>query len=457
MITGEPVPVKKEVGDSVVGGTVNGSGGLVMEAVAVGADTLLSRIVGMVADAQRSRAPVQGQVDRVAAYFVPVVVLCSIATFVVWALVGPEPRLAYALVNAVAVLIVACPCALGLATPMSIMVATGRAAGEGVLFRDAEAIEMLADVDTLVVDKTGTLTQGRPELVAVYADDEERFLTLVAAVERGSEHPLAEAVVRGAEARGLTVGDATDFESVTGKGVRAVVDGSRVAIGNAAMMEDEGVDPGAWSAQVDEERQKGRTAMWVAIDGQAAGALAIADPIKETSAEALAALREEGLEIVMLTGDAEATARAVATQLGIETVHAEVLPEGKSEFVSQLKAAGHRVAMVGDGINDAPALALADVGIAMGTGTDVAMESGGVTLVSGDLMALVRARDLSHRTMRNIHQNLFFAFGYNALGVPLAAGVLYPFTGWLLSPMIAAAAMSLSSVSVIGNALRLRR
>lgn len=457
MVTGEPVPVKKDVGDSLVGGTVNGSGGLVMVAVAVGADTLLSRIVGMVADAQRSRAPVQGKVDRVAAYFVPAVVLCSIATFAVWALVGPEPRLAYALVNAVAVLIVACPCALGLATPMSIMVATGRAAGQGVLFRDAEAIEMLEGVDTLIVDKTGTLTQGRPELVAVHAEDETRLMTLVAAVERGSEHPLAEAVVRGAESRGISVGDATEFESVTGKGVRAVVNGSRVAIGNAAMMEAEGVDPSAWQEAIDEERGRGRTAMWVAIDGEASGALAIADPIKTTAAEALEALRAEGLKIVMLTGDAEATARAVASELGIETVHAEVLPEGKAELVAELKAAGRKVAMVGDGVNDAPALALADVGIAMGTGTDVAMESGGVTLVSGDLMALVRARHLSRRTMSNIHQNLFFAFGYNALGVPLAAGVLYPFTGWLLSPMIAAAAMSLSSVSVIGNALRLRR
>ena len=458
MVTGEPVAVSKGPGDPVIGATVNGTGGLVIEAERVGGDTLLSRIVEMVAQAQRSRAPVQKLADQVAGVFVPTVIGAAVVTFAVWAIVGPEPSMAYALINAVAVLIIACPCALGLATPMSIMVATGKAASVGVLFKDAEALEVLSRVDTLVVDKTGTLTRGRPTLTTVEAHTGEPDAMLAAAaLERGSEHPLAEAIVEGAEERGLTVGGAQDFASVTGKGVRGTVDDAGVALGNRAMMEEEGVDPSPLEARAEALRAEGQSVLYVAIGGALAGLLGVSDPIKPTTAAAIAALKAEGLHIVMLTGDAETTARAVARELGIDDVVAGVLPEQKAAKVAELTAQGRTVAMAGDGINDAPALALAAVGIAMGTGTDVAMESAGVTLVQGDLGGIVRARRLSHLTLRNIKQNLIFAFGYNALGVPIAAGVLYPFFGILLSPMIAAGAMSLSSVSVIGNALRLSR
>ncbi len=460
MVTGESMPVGKQPGDRLIGATVNGSGSLLMRAEKVGSDTLLARIVQMVAEAQRSRAPIQRLADVVAGWFVPIVIAAAVATFGVWAWLGPEPSMAYALVNAVAVLIIACPCALGLATPMSIMVATGKGAGAGVLFRDAEAIEVLQRVDTLVVDKTGTLTEGKPRLVAVEPQgglDEARLLRLAAGLERGSEHPLAEAVVAGAEERGLEPGKPEEFDSVTGKGVRGTVAGVRVALGNRALLAELEIDPGPLAARADALRAEGRTVIFVAIDGRLAGLLAVADPIKRTTAGALDALRGEGLELVMLTGDSQATARAVADELGIEEVRAEVLPDQKADAVRELQAAGRTVAMAGDGVNDAPALALAEVGIAMGTGTDVAMESAGVTLVKGDLAGIVRARRLSRATLRNIRQNLFFAFVYNALGVPLAAGVLYPTFGLLLSPMIAAAAMSFSSVSVIGNALRLRR
>ena len=458
MVTGEPMPSPKAPGDALIGATINGTGGLVMRAERVGSETLLARIVTLVAEAQRSRAPIQRLADVVAAWFVPIVIAVAVATFATWALIGPEPALAHALVNAVAVLIIACPCALGLATPMSIMVATGKAAGLGVLFKSAEAIEVLQSVDTLVVDKTGTLTEGRPTLATiepVAGLDEGVLLRLAAAVERASEHPIGAAIVRGADERGLGSAAAVDFESITGKGVRGVVEGQRVAIGNAAMMTLAGatVDP----ARADVLRGQGQTVMFIAVDGRFAGLIAVADPIKATTAEAIAALRAEGLRVVMLTGDGEATARAVAAQLGIDTVIAGVLPDEKAARVRALQAEGRVVAMAGDGVNDAPALAQADVGIAMGTGTDVAMASAGVTLVRGDLRGIVRARRLSRATMRNIRQNLAFAFGYNALGVPIAAGVLYPVFGLLLSPMIAAAAMSLSSVSVIGNALRLRR
>ncbi len=458
MVTGEPVPVGKESGDEVIGSTVNGTGGLVIRAEKVGADTLLSRIVTMVAEAQRSRAPIQKLADQVAGIFVPTVVLTAIVTFVVWALVGPEPPMAYALINAVAVLIIACPCALGLATPMSIMVATGKAAGLGVLFKDAEAIEVLGRVDTLVVDKTGTLTLGRPALTAVEPIDvdESTLLSLAAALERGSEHPLAEAIVAGAEARGVPRLDAEDFASVTGKGVRGTVDGRAVALGNRAMMESLGLDPSALDARSEALRSEGQTVMYVAIDESLAGLVGVSDPIKESTPEAIAALHREGLHIVMLTGDSETTAKAVAGKLGIDEVIAGVLPEEKAAKVASLTEEGRIVAMAGDGINDAPALARAAVGIAMGTGTDVAMESAGVTLVKGDLMGIVRARKLSRMTMANIRQNLFFAFAYNTAGIPIAAGVLYPLFHVLLSPMLAAAAMSFSSVSVIGNALRLR-
>lgn len=459
MLTGEPVPVAKTEGDRVTGATLNGTGGLVIRAERVGDDTLLAQIVRMVAEAQRSRAPVQKLVDRVASVFVPVVVAIAVITFAVWALVGPEPRMAHALVNAVAVLIIACPCALGLATPMSIMVATGRGASLGVLFRNAEAIEILRDVDTLVVDKTGTLTRGRPELMDVSTFggfDEGELLGLVAALEQGSEHPLAAAIVRGAEARGVDVPEASEFQSITGKGARGRAGGRDVAVGNRALCEAMDVDPAPAEEAADRQRRQGRTAMYCIVDGALAGLVAVADPIKDSTPEAVERLRGDGLRIVMVTGDAQTTARAVAEQLGIDEVFADTLPEQKVDIVRRLQAEGSKVAMAGDGINDAPALAAAEVGIAMGTGTDVAMESAGVTLVKGDLRTIADARALSRATMANIRQNLVFAFGYNSLGIPVAAGVLYPVFGLLLSPMIAAAAMSLSSVSVIGNALRLR-
>jgi Cu+-exporting ATPase len=460
MVTGEPIPVEKQVDDRVIGGTVNGTGGLVVRAEKVGAETLLARIVAMVAEAQRSRAPIQKLADQVSAWFVPAVILIAIATFVVWSLAGPEPRMAHAIVNAVSVLIIACPCALGLATPMSIMVATGRGASLGVLFRNAEAIEIMRSVDTVVVDKTGTLTEGKPRLVSVVrtpAHDEAQLLRLAASLERASEHPLAAAIVAGAAQRGARLAEVTQFSSVTGKGVRGQVDGHSVVLGNRAMMDGEGVDTGAIAQRADELRADGQTVMCVAIDGVLGGLLGVADPIKETTPEAIRALRAEGLRIVMMTGDSKVTANAVAKRLGVDDVIGEVLPDQKAEHVARLQSQGRRVAMAGDGINDAPALARADVGIAMGTGTDVAMESAHVTLVKGDLRGIVRARALSRATMTNIKQNLFFAFVYNAAGIPVAAGVFYALTGWLLSPMLAALAMSLSSVSVIGNALRVRR
>jgi len=460
MMSGEPIPVDKSAGDPVTGATVNGKGAFVMRAERVGGDMLLAQIVKMVGDAQRSRAPIQRVADRVAGWFVPAVVAVAVITFIVWALVGPQPRMGYALVNAVAVLIIACPCALGLATPMSIMVGTGRGAGEGVLLKNAEALEILERVDTLVVDKTGTLTEGRPELTAVETADGsagDDLLRLAAGLEVASEHPLAEAIVSGAKRRGVKPGSGDGFESITGKGVRGRVDGRQVALGNAALLRDLGVEPGPLAERAERMRSQGRTVMFVAVDGAAAGLLAVADPIKGSTAEAIRTLHDERVEIVMVTGDSRVTAEAVARELGIDRVEAEVLPDRKSEIVRKLQQEGRTVAMAGDGINDAPALARAEVGIAMGTGTDVAMESAGVTLVKGDLRAIARARRLSRATMRNIRQNLFFAFVYNSIGVPVAAGVLYPFFGLLLSPMIASAAMSFSSVSVIGNALRLNR
>ena len=460
MVTGEPIPVPKEPGDRIVGATLNGTGSLVMRAEKVGAETLLARIVAMVAEAQRSRAPIQKLADVVAGYFVPAVVAIAVATFGIWAWIGPEPRMAYALLNAIAVLIIACPCALGLATPMSIMVATGKGATMGVLFRDAEAIEVLRQVDTLVVDKTGTLTEGRPKLVSVVPVDgqrEDELLRLAASLERGSEHPLAAAIVRGAAERGVALADVADFASVTGKGVTGKVAGRAVALGNRALLADLGIDPGALSEHAEALRSEGQTAMFVAVDGRAAGLVGVADPIKESTPEAIRSLHAERIRIVMSTGDSRTTAQVVARKLGIDDVIAEVLPDQKVQAVTRLQSEGRIVAMAGDGINDAPALAQAHVGIAMGTGTDVAMESAGVTLVKGDLRAIARARGLSRRTMANIRQNLFFAFVYNAAGVPIAAGVLYPFIGLLLSPIIAAAAMSASSVSVVVNALRLRR
>jgi P-type Cu+ transporter len=459
MVTGEPIPVVKNAGDAVIGATVNTTGSFLMKAERVGTDTLLSQIVQMVADAQRSRAPIQKLADRVSAYFVPSVVLIAVLTFVVWSVWGPDPRLAYALVNAVAVLIIACPCALGLATPMSIMVATGKAAQSGVLFKNAEAIEILRDVDTLVVDKTGTLTEGKPKLARVVAlpgIDESWMLLAAASLERSSEHPLAAAIVAGALERGIELTAASNFESVTGQGVRGEVNGRRVALGNQTLLKDSGLTNDALQTQADELRRLGQTVMFVALDDQIAGLIAVADPIKPSTPQAIKQLHQEGIRIVMLTGDSTATARSVADALGLDEVFAEVLPRQKREIVVKLQSAGHKVAMAGDGINDAPALAQADVGIAMGTGTDVAMESGDVTLVKGDLRGIVRAINLSRATMRNIKQNLFFAFLYNAHGIPIAAGVLYPVFGMLLSPMIAAAAMSFSSVSVIANSLRLR-
>ena len=460
MVTGEPLPVEKSAGEKLIGATVNGTGSLLMKAEKVGADTLLAQIVQMVADAQRSRAPIQKLVDTVAGYFVPVVVLIAIITLVVWGTWGPEPRLAYAIINAVAVLIIACPCALGLATPVSIMVGTGKGAMAGVLIKNAEALEIMQKVDTLVVDKTGTLTEGKPTLVTVNAEsgfDEQETLRLAASLERASEHPLAESIVRGAEQRGVTLAKADDFQSVTGKGVTGKVDGHTVALGNIKLLDSLGIDVADLPAQADTLRADGQTVMLLAIDGKAAGLIGVADPIKPSTPEAIRDLHKEGIKVVMLTGDSRKTAEAVAAKLDIDQVQAEVLPDQKAEVVKALQAEGRIVAMAGDGINDAPALAQAHVGIAMGTGTDVAMESAGVTLVKGELTGIVRARRLSRATMRNIRQNLFFAFIYNSAGVPIAAGILYPVFGMLLSPMIAAAAMSFSSVSVISNALRLRR
>jgi P-type Cu+ transporter len=461
MVTGESIPVEKLPGGKVTGGTVNGTGSLVMEAERVGADTLLAQIVRLVGEAQRSRAPIQRLADSVASWFVPLVILVSAVTFLIWSIFGPEPRMAYALVNAVAVLIIACPCALGLATPMSIMVGTGRGAQAGVLVKNAEALEVLAAVDVLVVDKTGTLTEGKPKLVtvrSVSSIDETELLTLAASAEQASEHPLAAAIVNGATERGAPLKSVEKFQSVTGKGATATIGGREVAIGNARLMEElhVAISPELLS-EAERVRREGQTVMFVAVDGQPAGLVGVADLIKQTTPEAIDALHRQGIRVVMLTGDNRITAEAVARTLGIDEVEADVLPEDKVRVVERLQAAGHKVAMAGDGVNDAPALAKADAGIAMGTGTDVAIESAGVTLIKGDLRGLVRARRLSEATMRNIRQNLFFAFIYNVLGVPIAAGVLYPFFGILLSPMIASAAMTFSSVSVIGNALRLRR
>ena len=460
MLTGEPIPVEKGEGDNVAGGTLNKNGSLVMEAARVGDETMLARIVAMVSSAQRSRAPIQGLADRVAAYFVPSVVIAAVAAFVVWLLVGPEPAFVLAIVSAVSVLIIACPCALGLATPMSIMTATGRGAQAGVLIKDAEALERMARVDTVVLDKTGTLTVGQPKLTdVVVADgaDEADLLALLRGVETGSEHPLAEAIIEGISERGINAARVSDFEAITGKGVQAKADGRTIAFGNAALMEMVGADRSSLDAAAEELRAEGKTAMYAAIDGKLAGLIAVADPIKDTSKDAIAALHDAGLTVIMATGDNETTARAVARTLGIDEVRAGVLPEDKKALVDELHRKGRRVAMAGDGVNDAPALAAAEVGIAMGTGADVAVESAGITLLKGDLTGVVRARRLSEATLRNIKQNLFFAFVYNSAGVPLAAGILYPITGTLLSPMVAAAAMSLSSVSVITYALRLRR
>jgi len=459
MLTGEALPVEKLAGDGVTGATINGSGGLVVEARRVGADSVLSQIVDMVAKAQRSRAPIQKFADIVAGWFVPAVILAAILAFIGWSIWGPSPAMAHALIAAVSVLIIACPCALGLATPMSIMTAAGRGAQAGVLIRDAEALERFEKVDTLLVDKTGTLTLGRPELVGVESatdDTDDNVLSLAAALERGSEHPLAEAILKGAEAKGLNLLPVEDFQSVTGKGITGRAGGQQLALGNAALMDDFGVDPAAFLAVADARRDNGETVMFLAVDTACAGIIAVADPIKETTREALKALAAAGLHVIMATGDSERTARAVAAQLGIDEVHAGVLPAGKAKLIEDLQAAGHRVAMAGDGVNDAPALARADVGIAMGTGADVAIESAGITLVKGDLNGIVRARHLAKATMRNIRQNLFFAMIYNAAGVPVAAGLFFPIFGILISPMFAAAAMSLSSVSVISNALRLR-
>ena len=460
MVTGEPIPVEKTAGDRLIGATVNNTGSMLMRAEKVGADTLLSQIVQMVAEAQRSRAPIQKLVDIVSGYFVPAVVVISVITFVVWWNWGPEPALAYAVINAVAVLIIACPCALGLATPMSIMVGTGKGAMMGVLIKNAEALEVMRKVDTLVVDKTGTLTEGKPQLVSVVAADgfdEQEILRLGASLERASEHPLAEAIVRGAEEKGAALQATDNFDSVTGKGVTGTVEGHSVALGNIKLLQSLDIDAGELPKLAEQGRSEGQTVMFVAIDGKAAGLIGVADPIKASTPEAIADLHKEGLTVVMLTGDSRTTAEAVASKLDIDQVEAEVLPDQKAEIVKKLQAQGRTVAMAGDGINDAPALAQAHVGIAMGTGTDVAMESAGVTLIKGDLRGIVRARRLSRAVMRNIRENLFFAFIYNSLGVPVAAGILYPVFGVLLSPIIAAAAMSFSSVSVIANSLRLRK
>ncbi|MGH6859018.1 MAG: heavy metal translocating P-type ATPase [Phyllobacterium sp.] len=459
MLTGEPLPVEKTGDDNVTGGTLNRNGTLLIKAQKVGADTVLAQIVAMVASAQRSRAPIQGMADRVASYFVPAVVLVALIAFAAWSLLDPESGMINGLVAAVSVLIIACPCALGLATPMSIMTATGRGASAGVLIKDAEALERFAGIDTLIVDKTGTLTEGKPELTDILTEAgfaEETLLALAASIEKGSEHPLAEAIVEAAKARNLVLEDAADFEAITGKGVSGKLGGKTVALGNAALMQDAGIDISALVRPADQLRAKGRSALFIAVDGKAAGIVAVADPIKATAAEAIRRLHDAGMTIIMATGDNAVTAKAVAAELGIDEVRSDMLPEGKKQLVDELRAKGARVAMAGDGVNDSPALAAADVGVAMGTGADVAMRSAGITLVKGDLNGIVRARHLAHATIRNIKQNLFFAFVYNALGVPVAAGILYPLFGMLLSPMLAAAAMSLSSVSVIANALRLR-
>ena len=460
MISGEPLPVVKAPGDEVIGATVNGTGSLVIEARRVGEDTVLSQIVQMVAQAQRSRAPVQKLVDSVAGYFVPLVVLASVITFIIWALFGPEPAMAYAVINAVAVLIIACPCALGLATPMSIMVASGKGAQAGVLFRNAEAIEALRHVDTVVVDKTGTLTEGRPRVVSVTAADgfaEADVLRLAAALEKSSEHPLADAVASAASQDGADIPAAEQFQSHTGKGITGRVEGRQVAVGNSALIRSLDLREDDFPGSAGKFQEEGQTVMFVVVEGDPAGLVSVVDPVRVTSLQAVRALHKAGIRVVMLTGDSESTAQAVASQLGIDEVIAGVLPSEKAEHIQQLQYQGHKVAMAGDGINDAPALAAANVGIAMGTGTDVAIESAGVTLLGGDPEGIVRAIRLSHATMRNIRQNLFFAFAYNSIGVPVAAGLLYPWFGILLSPMIAAAAMSFSSVSVISNALRLNR
>ncbi|HEX7723098.1 MAG TPA: heavy metal translocating P-type ATPase [Pyrinomonadaceae bacterium] len=460
MVTGESIPVEKQAGDRVTGAAVNGTGSLIIEAERVGSETLLAQIVQLVAEAQRSRAPIQKLADVVSGYFVPAVILIAIGTFIVWALIGPDPRMAYAIINAVAVLIIACPCALGLATPMSIMVATGKGAQAGVLFRNAEAIEVLREIDTLVVDKTGTLTEGKPKLVTLAPSaefNEKELLRLAASLERGSEHPLAAAIVAGAAERRTEITKAELFESITGKGVKGRIESRSVGLGNHALLEELGIDPGPLATEAEKFRADGQTVMFVTVDGKVAGLIGVADPIKQSTPEAIQQLHENRIRIVMLTGDSRTTAQAVAKKLNIDEVVAEVLPNQKAEIVKRFQNEGRKVAMAGDGINDAPALAQAQVGIAMGTGADVAMQSAGVTLVKGDLRGIVRAIRLSRATMRNIKQNLFFAFVYNSVGVPIAAGVLYPFVGLLLSPMIAAAAMSFSSVSVIANALRLRR
>ena len=460
MITGEPIPVEKTENSRVTGGTVNGTGSFVMRAERVGSDTLLAQIVRMVAEAQRSRAPIQKLADIVAGYFVPAVVLIAVVTFIVWALFGPEPEMAYGLLNAVAVLIIACPCALGLATPMSIMVGTGRGAAAGVLIKNAEALEVLEKIDTLVVDKTGTLTEGKPSVVSVLpvpGRDEREILCLAAGLERGSEHPLAAAILKGAEERGVELAAAREFRSITGKGVVGVVDGKRVALGNAKLLEELNIEAGELWDQAEALRQDGQTVMYIVVDGVVAGLLGVADPVKPSAPQAIRMLQEEGIRIVMLMGDNRTMAEVVAKKLGIDEIQAEVLPEQKGAVIKRLQAEGRIAAMAGDGVNDAPALAQAHVGIAMGTGIDVAMESAGVTLVKGDLRGIVKARRLSRGTMRNIRQNLFFAFVYNVLGIPVAAGVLYPVFGVLLSPVIASVAMTFSSVSVISNALRLNR
>ena len=460
MMTGESIPIEKHANSPITGGTLNGAGGFVMRADRVGEGTTLARIVRMVSEAQRSRAPIQRLADSVSAIFVPAVIVVALIAFAAWMSIGPEPRLAHAILAAVSVLVIACPCALGLATPMSILVGTGRGAGVGVLFKSAEALEVLQGIDTLVVDKTGTLTEGKPRLVTIElapGQNEQELLSLAASLERSSEHPIAQAIVTGATERGIVLQGVEDFRSMTGLGVSGRVGGRRVAVGNAALLEQEGATSTELAARADKLRAEGQTAVSVAVDGRVAGILGVADPIKESTREALALLAQEGVTVIMLTGDNQTTANAVARQLGITDVRADVRPENKASIVGELRSAGHRVAMAGDGVNDAPALASADVGIAMGTGTDVAIESAGVTLVKGDLRGIARARRLSRATMRNIRQNLFLAFVYNTIGVPIAAGALYPAFGLLLSPMFASAAMSLSSVSVIGNALRLRR
>ena len=459
MVTGEPIPVEKNPGDGVTGGTINTTGAFIMRAERVGSDTLVAQIVRMVSEAQRSRAPIQRLADTVSGWFVPAVIAVAVVTFAAWALVGPEPRFAHALVNAIAVLIIACPCALGLATPMSIMVGTGRGAEVGVLFRNAEALELLEQVTTVVVDKTGTLTQGKPALASIEAQrmDEATLLQLVASLENASEHPLGSAIVASARERNVSLSPVNNFRSVTGEGVAGTVDGRKVAVGNVRFMQSFGVETGGLVESLEARRRQGQTVVFAAVDGVLSGIIGVADPVKSTAREAIDQLHQEGLNVIMLTGDNRMTAQAVAGAVGIDQVEAEVLPDRKAEVVQRLQEQGRRVAMAGDGINDAPALARADVGIAMGTGTDIAIESADITLVKGDLRGIVRARRLSRATMKNIRQNLFFAFVYNVIGVPIAAGVLYPFAGLLLSPMIASAAMTFSSVSVIGNALRLRR